>query len=160
MVAAALDRRDGPMPFGAEHWRMDDGTIRQRGVLALVKFGKVALEGPAQSGQLSLETFVPEAELFINGQCLMGTKKYHEGGIQKQPSRQEELRSDECAEKFAKFAYKAFLICFRFCNYFWTLLSLNSCSIFHLSLNRLELLLIATLKNKLFASCLNFFIDF
>ena len=91
------------MPFGAEHWRMDDGTIRQRGVLALVKFGKVALEGPAQSGQLSLETFVPEAEQFINGQCLMGTKKYHEGGIQKQPSRQEELRSDECAEIFAPY---------------------------------------------------------
>jgi hypothetical protein len=86
------------MPFGAEHWRMDDGTIRQRGVLALVKFGKVALEGPAQSGQLSLETFVPEAELFINGQCLMGTKKYHVGGIQKQPTRQEALGSDECAE--------------------------------------------------------------
>ena len=88
------------MPFGAEHWRMDDGTIRQRGVLALVKFGKVALEGPAWSGQLSLETFVPEAVQFINGQHLMGTKEYHEGGIQKQPSRQEELRSDECAEKF------------------------------------------------------------
>ncbi len=63
------------MPFGAEHWRMDDGEIRQEGVLAFVKFGKVALEGPARSGQLRLETFVPEAVLFINGQCLMETKK-------------------------------------------------------------------------------------
>ncbi len=75
MVTAALDRRDGPMPFGAEHWRMNDGAICHEGVLALVKFGKVALEGPARSGQLRLELFVPEAVLFINGQCLMGTKK-------------------------------------------------------------------------------------
>jgi hypothetical protein len=67
MVAAALDRSDGPMPFGAEHWRMEDGAIRQEGVLALVKFGKDALEGPARSGQLRLETFVPGAVLSING---------------------------------------------------------------------------------------------
>ena len=63
----------------------------------MVKFGKVALEGPARSGQLRL---VPEAVLFINGQCLMGTRKYHEGGIQKQPTRQEALSSDDCAEIF------------------------------------------------------------
>ena len=77
---------------------MDDGAVRQERILILAKIGMVAPEGPARSGQLRSETFVPEVVLFINGQHLMGTKKYHEGGIQKQPSRQEALSLEDCAE--------------------------------------------------------------
>ncbi len=67
----------------------------------MVKSGMVALEGPARSGQLRLETFVQEAVLYKNGQSLMRTEKYHEGGIQKQPTQQEALSLDNCAENFA-----------------------------------------------------------
>ncbi len=49
----------------------------------------------AWRGQLRLETFAQEAVLFINGHSC---QKYHEGGIQKQPTQQEALNSDNCAE--------------------------------------------------------------